>query len=167
MATIAAALWRGKSGWTDLVAFKKVRLARRRTVALFLGSLGYAALASLALERMQAHRVIIDGPTDLVLVATIVTNLVMLAPLAEELVFRGWLYTGLRARFGFWPSFLVTALAFAAIHWDPNHRRILLVLPLAVALGLLREVSGSIKPTILLHGCYNLIIIALTLASTA
>ncbi len=167
IATIAAALWQGRAGWTGLVALNQVRYARRRTLALFLASLGYAAVASLALDRMQTHRVIIDGPTDLLLVATIVTNLVLLAPLSEELVFRGWLYTGLRQRFGFWPSFLVTTLAFAAIHWDPNHRRILLVLPLAVALGLLREIAGSIKPTILLHGCYNLIIVALTLASTA
>ena len=163
-ATIGLARWRGGAAWPSIVALNQTRRAWRRTLALIAASLAYAIAASLALERMQTHRVIVDGPTDLVLVATILANLVVLAPIAEELVFRGWIYTGLRARFGLWPSFLVTAVAFAAWHWDP--RRILLVLPLAVALGLLREIAGSIKPTILLHGCYNLIIVALTLAST-
>jgi len=39
----------------------------------------------------------------------------------------------------------------------------ILVLPLAFTLGLIREQAGSIKPTIALHAAYNLTIIAVTL----
>ena len=104
------------------------------------------------------------GPTDFLLLGTLTTNLVILAPLAEELVFRGWLYTALRARWRFLPSFLLTAAAFTAIHYD-NHRHVLRVLPLALAVGLLRELTGSIRPTIALHAAYNFLIVAITLAA--
>jgi len=103
----------------------------------------------------------LDGPTDKTLVGLIMLNLVVLAPLAEELFFRGWLFTALRLRFGFIPVLLVVSALFAAFHWDRRH--MILVLPLAFALGLIREQAGSIKPTIALHAAYNLTIIAVTL----
>jgi membrane protease YdiL (CAAX protease family) len=165
-ATLLAARLRGRGAWTALVALVPIRAARRDAAAIAILTLAYAALATFVMERLQDHHMLIAGPTDLLLVGTIVANLGILAPIAEELLFRGWLYTGLRHRFSFWPSFLVTAILFAAIHWDANHRRIVMVLPLAIALGLLRERSGSIKPTIALHAVYNLVIVAITLAET-
>jgi membrane protease YdiL (CAAX protease family) len=146
-----------------LVAWTKIRGGKRPSVGIFLLTIAYAATATLTMTLLQDHRVVVSGPTDIALLATISANLVILAPCAEELFFRGWLYTALRYRLSFWPSYLLTATLFAAIHWDPNHRRIFLVLPLALALGLLREITGSIKPTIALHGLYNLIIVAITL----
>ena len=165
-ATIGAAAWRGRRRWAARIAFIPARWQRPETLVIVVVTLAYAAAASLIMGVLRDHRVIVSGETDLVLLATITANLVVLAPLAEELFFRGWLYTGLRAHLPFWPSFLLTTCLFAAIHWDSSHRRILLVLPLAVALGLLREATGSIKPTILLHGAYNLIIVCITLLET-
>ena len=162
-ATVAAAIGRGRRGWSALVALSPVR--RWTEVAVIgLATLAYAGIATFLVERMHDHRLLTMGPTDLVLLGTFVTNLVVLAPLAEELLFRGWLYTGLRRRLPFWPSFLVTVVLFATIHGEQNPGRILQVLPLAVALGLLRERAGSIKPTIALHGAYNLMIVAIRLA---
>jgi membrane protease YdiL (CAAX protease family) len=89
-------------------------------------------------------------------------NLVIFAPAVEELFFRGWLYTGLRRRFGFGTTLFATALLFAAFHWEP--RRMILVLPLAFALGFIREQTGSIAPTIALHAFYNLVIVVIALA---
>ena len=165
LATVAAAVLRGRRQWTPLVALVPVR-QWSALAAICLVTLVYIALSTYAVEHARDRTLLISGPTDLLLVGTIVVNLVILAPLAEELLFRGWIYTGLRDRFGFVLSFVVTAALFAAIHWDPHHRRILQVLPLAVALGLLRERAGSIKPTIALHAVYNLIIIGLRLAYT-
>jgi membrane protease YdiL (CAAX protease family) len=159
VATIGAATLRGGRKWASLVAFSPIR-GNRKTIASIVGAtLAYATIVTLS----QDHRVIVSGPTDLVLLGTFAANLVILAPCAEELLFRGWLYTGLRQRIAFWPSFLITTSIFAAIHWDPNHRRIFLVLPLAAAASLLREVTGSIRPTIALHAVYNLIIVVLAL----
>lgn len=39
-----------------------------------------------------------------------------LAPLSEEIVFRGWLFNGLSRRLQIWPAILLSSLAFAAIH---------------------------------------------------
>ena len=164
--TISAAALRGRRNWTTLVAWARVSGRRGPVAAIFFATLAYAAAATLTMTLMQDHRIMVSGPTDLALLGTITANLVILAPCAEELFFRGWLYTGLRRRLSFWPSFLITASLFAAIHWDPNHRRIFLVFPLAVALGLLRELTGSIKPTIALHAVYNLIIVVITLLET-
>ena len=129
---MAVAAWRGGQAWRSLVGVARADVFGREAVAIIGLTLAYAALATFATERLRAHRLMITGPTDFVLLGTLVANLVILAPVAEELFFRGWLYTGLRHRFAFWPSFVATAILFAAFHYDANHRRILLVLPLAV-----------------------------------
>ena len=164
--TLGAAYLARRRHWRPMLALVPWHPAGWEMVAIPLVTLVYAAAATFSMTSLAHHKVIVDGPTDYVLVGTIVANLVLLAPVAEELLFRGWLYTALRARLGFIWSFTITAALFAAMHWDANHRHMLLVLPLAVALGVLREVTGSIKPTILLHAVYNLIIIAITLAQT-
>ena len=163
LATIAAAALRGRHGWAALVALSPIRGGRRPAVGIFFLTIAYAATATLTMTLLQEHRFVASGPTDFALLWTITANLVILAPCAEELFFRGWLYTALRCRLTFWPSYVITASLFAAIHWDVNHRRVFLVLPLALALGLLREMTGSIKPTIALHATYNLIIVGITL----
>ncbi len=167
--TVAAAILRGGRRWPALVALLPIRAGwpvRRDMLGIAVVTLGYIALSTYAAEHARDHSLLVSGPTDVLLIATIVGNLVIFAPIAEELLFRGWLYTALRRRFTFWPSFLATLVVFAGIHWDAHHSRIVQVLPLAVALGLLRERAGSIKPTIALHAIYNLIIIAIRLAYT-
>ncbi len=47
-----------------------------------------------------------------------VAALVIIAPLAEELAFRGTVFGSLRRSFGFWPAALLSALAFAAMHMN-------------------------------------------------
>lgn len=165
VATLTAALLRGgRRGWPSLVAAGPGRW-HRGVVPIALVTLVYAALFTLAHVVGRERHLLSMGPTDYVLLGTLSANLVVLAPLAEELVFRGWLYTGLRARWRFLSSFLATAGTFAAAHWflDPLH--VLRVLPLALALGLLREFTGSIRPTITLHAAYNFVIVAITLAA--
>lgn len=165
-ATLSAAMTRRGRGWRPRLALTPPRGRHWQIATVVLATLLYAAVATLVLTMLQNRRIVAAGPTDYVLLATLATNLVLLAPVAEELFFRGWLYTGLRHRLPFWPSFLFTAGLFAAIHWDANHRRILMVAPLAIALGVLRELTGSIKATMALHALYNLIIVTITLSQT-
>ena len=169
VATVAAAVLRGRPGWRDLVALRPMRPGRaawRDTLGVAVLTLGYIALTTTAAEHARDHTLLVSGPTNVALITTLIVNLVLLAPLAEELLFRGWIYTALRRGFSFWPSYLATLVLFAGIHWDPSHTRIVQVLPLAAALGLVRERAGSIKPTIALHAIYNLVIIAIRLAYT-
>jgi uncharacterized protein len=54
------------------------------------------------------------GPVAAVAVTAVTTAL--LAPVFEELIFRGFLYGSLRARWGVWPSIIMSALVFALAH---------------------------------------------------
>lgn len=80
---------------------------------------------------------------------------VILAPLAEELLFRGILYPAIK-QFGF-PRLALwgTSLLFAAIHW--NLPTFLPLLLLAIALTLLYEKTDNLLAPIAAHTLFNAI----------
>lgn len=92
--------------------------------------------------------------------AVIIVRSCVLAPLAEEVFFRGALYAWLRQRLSARSAIPISAAAFALIHWYPP------ILPLAFALGLgfgwVRERSGSTVPTIVVHALHNAVLIGLS-----
>ena len=76
-----------------------------------------------------------------------------LAPLVEELVFRGLLYGWLEGRWGSGIAFIGSSLAFAAAHVELAH--VILVLPLGLVFGLLRWRTGSLWPSLVAHMANN------------
>jgi membrane protease YdiL (CAAX protease family) len=82
--------------------------------------------------------------------------LVLMAPLAEELFFRGWLWNGLRQRWNALPTALFTAAFWLVLHLDRGLSLVALLLPVALVLTLARQVGKSVWATIPLHGIYNL-----------
>ena len=99
---------------------------------------------------------LISGRGSLFLVALFA---VVLGPLFEELLFRGFLQPLLARVLGAWPAILLAATGFALLHgqeyqWSWQH---LLVIGLAgVAFGYARYKTGSTAAGALLHGGYNL-----------
>jgi membrane protease YdiL (CAAX protease family) len=81
-----------------------------------------------------------------------------LAPLVEELVFRGLLYGWLAGRWGTVVAWIMSSLAFAAAHIDLAH--VLLVLPLGLWLGWLRRRTDSLWPSLVAHMVNNGIAVA-------
>lgn len=79
--------------------------------------------------------------------------LVILAPIAEEVIFRGWLYGKLRARTNLATSILITSLLFAIMHWQWNVS--VNVFALSVVLCGMREITGTIYAGILTHMLKN------------
>lgn len=79
--------------------------------------------------------------------------LVIIAPIAEELLFRGFLFGKLRKYAPLWVSILVTSVVFAIVHgaWNVG----LDVFALSIILCILRVVSGSLWPSIMLHMLKN------------
>lgn len=80
----------------------------------------------------------------------------LLAPIAEELMFRGWLWTALRP---FWPSFtctLVTGIGWILTHAPEGLVKMAILMPVALLLGLARSESASIRAPILLHLALNI-----------
>ncbi len=77
----------------------------------------------------------------------------VVAPVAEEVFFRGFLYAGLRGRWGLGWGLAVSALIFGLAHLMPG-----VLVPIAllgVVLAWLYEVTGSLWPSILLHMAIN------------
>jgi uncharacterized protein len=80
-------------------------------------------------------------------------SLVLLAPLAEEVLFRGYLFGKLKKHVPIWASVLITSLVFAALHgsWNVGVD----VFALSIILCLLRLTTGSIWTGVLIHMIKN------------
>jgi membrane protease YdiL (CAAX protease family) len=81
---------------------------------------------------------------------------VICAPLAEELFFRGWLWTGLRVKWGALAAASITGAMWLALHLPEGIGRTTLLLPLAVALSVARHFGGSVRAAVVVHACNNL-----------
>jgi membrane protease YdiL (CAAX protease family) len=80
---------------------------------------------------------------------------IILAPVAEELMFRGWLWTELSRRWGAWPTGLITSFFWLMLHFGYGVNGVLHLWPAAVALSLARHYTGSVRATIALHCMSN------------
>lgn len=78
---------------------------------------------------------------------------VVIGPLFEEIVFRGWLYGGLRKKWGDAWALVISSLLFALIHGDAPALPALFVLGLIFAWVYRR--SGSLWTSILVHAMWN------------
>jgi len=81
------------------------------------------------------------------------TALVVIAPIAEELLFRGYLFGKLKKYIPVWAAILATSVLFGAAHGAWNLA--VDTFALSVVLCLLRQISGTIWPSILLHMLKN------------
>jgi len=77
----------------------------------------------------------------------------ILAPIGEELLFRGYLMRILGARYGALGALLATSALFAAVHLNPAS--VIALFGLGLVFGLLRIWSGSIFPSMLAHAIQN------------
>jgi CAAX protease family protein len=91
----------------------------------------------------------------------LVVALVFVAPVAEEIFFRGIVYNAWEREYGPRLALVGSALLFAAIHVSP----VLLVpiLGLGLALGFVYRTTRSLPATILLHAGFNAITVAIGL----
>ena len=79
--------------------------------------------------------------------------LAVLAPIAEEIIFRGWLYGKLRVKLPMPASIIITSLVFGIIHmqWNVGVN----VFAMSVVACCLRELTGTIYAGIILHMLKN------------
>ena len=79
--------------------------------------------------------------------------LIVVAPFAEELFFRGFLYQAFRNSFGVLPGALLSAVIFGAIHLE--FFKLVQLAILGVILALLFEKTKSLWSPIMLHALNN------------
>jgi len=90
------------------------------------------------------------GPVGLLLAVLVIGGL---APVGEELFFRGFMLTRLRRVWSAGPAILVTALAFGLMHGEWAHGA--LATGIGLYLGLVTERSGSVIPAVVCHVANN------------
>jgi membrane protease YdiL (CAAX protease family) len=86
----------------------------------------------------------------------------VVAPICEETFFRGYVFTGLRGRYGRLVAYPVSALLFSGIHF--NLPALIPILVMALGLAFLYDRSGSVVPGIIAHGLNNSVALTLLYA---
>ncbi|MCE5326119.1 MAG: CPBP family intramembrane metalloprotease [Planctomycetaceae bacterium] len=95
-----------------------------------------------------------------------VVTAVILAPLTEEIFYRGLLQTALRRQFRPWPAIVLTALLFSFMHIGaPSSVPAILVF--GMALGYQYERTGRLWAPVVMHVIFNAVFVTLTITTPA
>lgn len=82
---------------------------------------------------------------------------VLLAPVIEEIVFRGVLFPAIKKRYGLVSGIAISSLIFTLVHIDPIN--MISVLPLGIFLAIMYQRTGSIYPGMILHASWNFMVL--------
>jgi membrane protease YdiL (CAAX protease family) len=165
----AALLFARLSGVPSAADFGLRRPALGRAFGLLLGvwllfyAISAAWVSALGLDEKQTlpdELGVTNSTLNLALVMVLIT---VVAPLGEELFFRGYFFAALRNWKGWVPAAIITGLIFGAIHI--GSAPIGLTVPLAFfgfGLCVLYHKTGSLYPCIALHAMNNAVALGLT-----
>lgn len=163
----AASRWRFKPLRETLASLGLRRFAPSALgwmlLALFAYYVAAALFASLVLQPEQEDigGELGVGDENLLVAVSAVVLIAGLAPIAEELFFRGFLFSGLRGRLSLWPAALIAGLVFGAIHAATGITTVVPLATLGVALCWLYEKTGSLWPCVIAHAINNGLALAL------
>jgi len=107
---------------------------------------------------------LMTGGPLLIIVRTVL--IAVLAPLAEELFFRGWMWTALRRFWGVWSTALCTGGVWLALHALEGAVRVPILVPTAILLSLARHYGESVRASIPIHIANNMTAVAVQLVAT-
>ncbi len=110
-------------------------------------------IESLGGEGVQDAVKLLQDSKDPVVLGLMAFAAVFVAPVCEEIVFRGYFYAAAKKFAGPWPAAICSALVFGAAHG--NLAALLPLFILALVLVLLYEKTGSLWAPISVHFCFN------------
>lgn len=150
-------IWYGRAFWQSL-GWKPLRLPFSLVIVA-----GMATGIVVALGAGLIH--VPSGPnpmTDLMQGRTALIAMgifgVTIAPIAEELAFRGFLQPLLVRTFGAAGGIILTAIPFGLLHFQEygdSWTHVLLICFAGAMFGLMRQLTGSTKAAALMHASYN------------
>lgn len=108
---------------------------------------------------------LLSQPPSATLLIGIFLMVSVMAPLVEELLFRGVMLSALRQRLGAAPAIIVTSLIFALAH-PQGPIAVPSLFVLGATFATLREIRGSLLPGMVAHAINNGIMITLFLLAT-
>ncbi len=142
------------------LGLRRFRLSSLWLVVLFLpllyvvNSLYLALLQTLHLPLQTNYQVILSSSKYApITTGTLLILAVFVAPVCEEIFFRGFIFPGLQRGLPTAWAILVSALVFGIAHADPGSLAVLVVI--GIMLAILRWRSDSLYPGMLLHMLNN------------
>jgi membrane protease YdiL (CAAX protease family) len=131
--------------------------------ALFIGVAVVARLLFPGLNFDQKQQIGFHQTSHSLTLVIIFLSLVVIPPITEEILMRGFLYTSLKSEWPVWLAAIVTSVMFAAAHLQFGSNAPLLwvaaidTFSLSLVLIYLRQKTGSLGAPMLLHGLKNAI----------
>ncbi len=140
----------------------------RLCLLLFAWAIGITILtvgfpAFRALAQGAASHMLTPGqaPGPMVLLSGLLL-ITVLAPLAEETFFRGWVWDALRRRgHGVWMTGGITSVLWLLLHAPEAPTRVLFLLPAAVAFSIARHRAGGVRASLAVHVVNNSMAVAM------
>ena len=111
-------------------------------------------------EPQNVSNIIAESQTTWEIIAVVI-SVAILAPLGEELLFRGYIYHSLAPNYSPLVSMLITSLVFGAMHLD-----FLRFIPLSFVglfLNIVAVKSKSIYGSIIMHAAWNMVMVIMLL----
>ena len=128
---------------------------------LFLVSHGISLLTGMSMQEfelgMEYMKTIVSA-ADVQMWFVIIIAAVVAGPLAEELLFRGFLFTTLiKTRLGFAGTAVITSASWSVLHWNYNWQVVFVLFVFGLGLAYIVWRTGSLWPAIVAHGANNLV----------
>lgn len=141
----------------DTLGFDKGGFVWWHYVVILIGFFAIAGVVSSYFPEQQNDllRILQSSRTAVYVIAFMAT---FTAPVVEEVVYRGIVYSAFQRSFGIPAAFVFVTLLFAIVHipqYYPSYSTMFLLLLLSVVLTLIRVVSGNLLPCIILHTVFN------------
>lgn len=153
---VAISRWSVNGGVAATLPFARLplpKLAGLAAIAPLIHGLGFLIVYSLAGQDIPAE--IGFDPLDPRMWAYPLA-IIVIAPISEEIVFRGWLFAGIagRVRNPLW-VIVLTALFWAMVHTGQGFAKAAALVPVGIAFGLMRHRYQSLWPSICGHMLTN------------
>ncbi|MBO0721617.1 MAG: CPBP family intramembrane metalloprotease [Blastocatellia bacterium] len=139
-------------GWSWHPQFKWVHAV---ALAGLMIAFGYLIQKFVPNRETELDKILRMGTSVRVLVAALA---VLTAPLVEEVVYRGVLYSGIERAWGKQAGIIVVTALFAGVHYfqyRESYAALTLIIALSLVLTLLRAATGKLLPCVATHLVYN------------
>lgn len=147
----------GKYRFTDAVGWHSgwVRIWHYAAFTIGFWILAILVLSFFPEKEDEITRIIKSSRPALYLLSAIA---VITAPIVEELVYRGMIFSAFLKRYGMATAIFVATVLFTVVHipqYLENPAKIFILLLLSLLLTLLRASTGSLLPSVILHAIIN------------
>ena len=128
----------------------------------YIGAIIFSALVLQPSQEDIGKELGVCNPGIAIAVAAVLL-IVVVAPLSEELFFRGFFFAGLRSSWSLWPSALLSGVVFGLVHAPTGPTAAIPLAGLGVGLAWLYNRTNSLWPCVLAHLINNGLAISLVI----